>query len=237
MAFKATYRTRPYVRKGRVMRTRPVPGTHHERDLRQKGAELIAGVDEVGMGAWAGPVGVGAVILDPGRRIYKVRDSKLVDAARRRWLAARVQERCLDWSIGFSWPAEIDEFGLSEALRRAAARALQGLKVKPDACLLDGHWNFIGDGTKVVVRGDCESVSIASASIIAKVARDSLMGEVGRLHPAYGFHLNKGYPSPLHRWALEAVGPSPAHRMLFAPVRRLIDGGTPGRLLPPGITI
>lgn len=238
MAFKATYRTRRYTKKGRPRRTPPVPGTRYERELLQGGAELIAGVDEVGMGAWAGPVAVGAVVLDPNRRIYKVRDSKLLDPVRREWLAERVRELCLDFAIGLSWPGEIDEFGLSEALRRAAARALAALRVKPDACLLDGHWNFIGEGTKVVVRGDCESVSIASASIVAKVARDSLMQEIGGMYPAYGFHLNKGYPSPLHKWALAASGPSPAHRLLFAPVRRLVESGTPGRLLPaPATTI
>lgn len=231
MAFKATYRTRPYVRKGRPRRTPAVPGTRHERELFENGAELIAGVDEVGVGAWAGPVAVGAVVLDPDHRIYKVRDSKLVDPARREWLAERVRDRCLGWGIGLSWPGEIDEFGLSEALRRAAARALDSLQLKPDACLLDGHWNFIGEGTRVVVRGDCESVSIASASLVAKVARDSLMREVARQYPAYGFDLNKGYPSPLHKWALSALGPSPVHRLLFAPVRKFIQFGTPGRLL------
>lgn len=232
MGYKATYRTRAYTRKGKIARTRPVPGTRYERELLGNGAELVAGVDEVGMGAWAGPVAVGAVILSPDRRIYKVRDSKLVDPARREWLAQRVRERCLGWSIGLSWPTEIDEFGLSEALRRAAARAIAGLPVAPDACLLDGNWNFIGKGTKVIVRGDCESVSIAAASIVAKVARDHLMRDLSHTYPAYGFDLNKGYPSPGHKWALAALGPTPLHRKLFAPIRKLIEEGTPGRLLP-----
>lgn len=233
--FKATYRTRAYrTRKGGQKRTRPVPGVHLERTLRADGADLIGGVDEVGIGAWAGPLAVGAVILSSGSRIYKVRDSKLLDPERRAWLAARVRDRALSWSLGFSWPEEIDDVGLSEAIRRAASRAIEGLSPRPDAFLLDGKWNFIGENTTVVVRGDCESVSIASASLIAKVARDRLMSELSGLYPPYLFDLNKGYPSPAHKWALSAFGPSPIHRRLFTPVRRLFEEGTPGRLLPFG---
>lgn len=236
MAFKATYRTRIYRKKGRILRTRPVPSLTHERALLDQGAELIAGIDEVGVGAWAGPVAVGAVILG-SRRIYKVRDSKLLDPSRREWLAARVRDRCLAYSIGLSWPREIDEFGLSEAIRRAAARAIETLPVGPDAWLLDGKWNFLpASATPVVrlVRGDCESVSIASASLVAKVARDALMSELSSLYPIYSFAANKGYPSPDHKWALRAVGPSPLHRRLFTPVRTLMEEGPPGRLLPAG---
>jgi ribonuclease HII len=233
-AYKATFRTHPYKRKGRVVRTRRVPGVHLERSLRESGAEAIAGIDEVGVGAWAGPVVVGAVISNPGSRVYKVRDSKLLDAARREWLAARVRERSLAWGVGVSWPNEIDEEGLSEAIRRAASRALEGLAIEPDACLVDGKWNFIGDGARMVVKGDCESVSIASASLVAKVFRDRLMSDLAPLYPGYGFDLNKGYPSPAHKWALSALGPSSFHRMLFAPVRRLFEEGVPGRLLAAG---
>lgn len=232
MAFRATYRTRPYRRKGRIARTNPVPGLRHERALAAEGADLVAGVDEVGLGAWAGPVAVGAVVLEPGRRIYKVRDSKLLDAARREWLAARVLERCLAASVGFSWPEEIDRVGLSQALRLAARRAVAGLAVEPDALLLDGRRDFVGGGrARAVVRGDCESLSIASASLVAKVARDRLMRDLAGLYPPYGFDSNKGYPSPLHRWALAAFGPSPIHRRLYAPIRKLLEEGTPGRLL------
>lgn len=232
MAFRATYRTRRYRRKGHIARTNPVPGLRHERALAAEGADLVAGVDEVGLGAWAGPVAVGAVVLPPGRRIYKVRDSKLLDAARREWLAARVLERCLAASVGFSWPEEIDRVGLSQALRLAARRAVAGLAVEPDALLLDGRRDFVGGGrVQAVVRGDCESLSIASASLVAKVARDRLMRDLAGLYPPYGFDSNKGYPSPLHRWALAAFGPSPIHRRLYAPIRKLLEEGTPGRLL------
>lgn len=235
MTFKATYRTRAYsTRSGRTRRTNPVPNMRYERALVEGGAGLIAGVDEVGLGAWAGPLAVGMVVFEPSKRIYKLRDSKLVDPARRRWLSERVKQACLCWSIGMSWPDEIDAVGLSEAQRRAARRALEGLTTKPDAFLLDGNWNFVGEkeSTTTIVRGDCESVSIAGASIVAKVVRDQLMSDLAGLYPFYRFDSNKGYPSPQHRWALSAVGPSPLHRRLFAPVQKLIDEGIPGRLLP-----
>lgn len=232
VSYKATYRTRTYGKGAKQRRTKPVPGMRFENSLREAGAQLIGGIDEVGVGAWAGPVAVGAVVLHPDRRIYKVRDSKLLDPPRREWLSERVKQRCICWSIGLAWPSEIDELGLSEAMRRAGARAIAGLSVQPDAFLLDGKWNFIGDAARTVVRGDCESVSIASASIVAKVARDRLMGELDRFFSWYGFASNKGYPSPSHKWALAAFGPSPIHRRLFAPVQRLVDEGVPGRLLP-----
>lgn len=234
MAFKATYRTRPYRKRGRKARTRPVPSVHFERILRDQGAEVVAGIDEVGVGAWAGPVVVGAVILDPSHRIYKVRDSKLLDPPRREWLAERVRQRSMAWAVGISWPTEIDAEGLSEAIRRAAARALGGLGVQPDAYLVDGNWNFVGEGARTVVRGDCESVSIASASLVAKVFRDRLMSDLAPLYEGYSFELNKGYPSPAHKWALAAFGPSQMHRRLFAPVRRYFEEGVPGRLLTTG---
>jgi ribonuclease HII len=207
---------------------------HLERGLLAEGAELVGGIDEVGIGAWAGPLAVGAVVLCPDRRIYKIRDSKLLDPERREFLASRVRESCLAWSIGLAWPDEIDSVGLSEAQRRAAARAQAGLVVSPDVFLVDGKWNFVGTSARMVVRGDCESVSIAAASIVAKVARDRLMCELSRLYPPYELASNKGYPSPRHRWGLAAFGPSPIHRRLFAPVQKLLDEGVPGRLLPSG---
>lgn len=233
MTFRATYRTRPYTVRGRAHRTPPVPGTAHERRLASEGAALVAGVDEVGMGAWAGPLAVGVVVLDPGRRIYKIRDSKLLDPPRRSWLAKRVMERAVSWSVGLALPQEIDEFGLTEAQGIAAHRALRRMCVAPDAYLVDGNRNFLGlSSVKTIVRGDAHSISIAAASLVAKVVRDKLMEQLSEVFVGYGLETNKGYPSPDHKWALNAYGPSPAHRRLFAPVQRLIDEGTPGRLLP-----
>lgn len=233
MAYKATYRTRAYKPKGRSRpaRTNPVPGLTHEHKLLGEGASTICGIDEVGVGAWAGPLAVGAVVLPNDKRIYKLRDSKLLDQQRRAWLADRVKQRCLAWSVGLSWPAEIDAVGLSEAQRRAASRAIGGLGFSPDAFLVDGQWNFVGERATTIVRGDCASVSIAAASIVAKVCRDNLMHSLSDAFPYYRFELNKGYPSPAHKWGLAAFGPSCIHRKLFAPIQRLIDEGTPGRLL------
>lgn len=231
MAYKATYRTRTYNRKGEVARTRPVPGMHLEQALLAGGAALVGGIDEVGVGSWAGPLAVGAVVFAPGERLYKMRDSKLLDAARREWLSERVRQRCLGYAIGLAWPNEIDQVGLSEAIRRAAARAVAGLAVTPDFFLVDGKWNFVGARARMVVRGDCESVSIAAASIVAKVARDRLMSELAPLYPGYAFESNKGYPAPRHLWGLSAYGPCPIHRRLYAPIRKLVEEGVPGRLL------
>ncbi|MEA2533600.1 MAG: ribonuclease, partial [Actinomycetota bacterium] len=114
------------------------------------------------------------------------------------------------------------------------ARAVAALPVTPDVFLVDGKWNFIGDRARMVVRGDCESVSIAAASIVVKVARDSLMSSLAELYPYYAFEANKGYPAPRHLWGLSAFGPSPIHRRLYAPIRKLVDEGVPGRLLGRG---
>ncbi|HEY4939373.1 MAG TPA: hypothetical protein VIJ69_10110, partial [Actinomycetota bacterium] len=146
----------------------------------------------------------------------------------------RVRGRCVGHGVGLAWPNEIDEVGLSEAIRRAGARAVAALPVTPDVFLVDGKWNFIGDRARMVVRGDCESVSIAAASIVVKVARDSLMSSLAELYPHYAFEANKGYPAPRHLWGLSAFGPSPIHRRLYAPIRKLVDEGIPGRLLGRG---
>lgn len=233
-AFKATHRTRCYGTgpNGRPARTRAVPSMRYEDALRSEGVELICGVDEVGLGSWAGPVAVGMVVLQPATRLYKVRDSKSVDVDRREFLAAHVRRTCLAWSVGISWPAEIDEHGLSYAQMAAARRALEGLGCTPEAFLVDGNWNFLKPAkVRTIVRGDSESVSIAAASLVAKVTRDALMIQMSQLYPTYEFHSNKGYPSPRHKWALAAIGPSPIHRRLFEPVRVLAEGGIPGRLL------
>ncbi|MGQ0679053.1 MAG: ribonuclease HII [Actinomycetota bacterium] len=233
--FKATHRTHCFrtSASGQQMRTRAVPGMRHENELRGSGFELIAGVDEVGVGSWAGPVAVGVVLLKPATRIYKVRDSKSVSGQRRDFLAAHVQRSCLAWSVGIAWPREIDRDGLSAATMTAARRAIDRLGVRPEAYLLDGNWNYLQvERVRTVVRGDSESVSIAAASLVAKVTRDDLMARMSTMYPFYGFESNKGYPSAGHRWALAAFGPCPIHRRLFAPVAALEQEGIPGRLLP-----
>jgi ribonuclease HII len=223
MGLRASRRKNVVVRNGRRTRLPDVPHLVLERELWSLGARYVVGIDEVGMGAWAGPLSVGAVVLDPGRRIYKVRDSKVLDPARREELAPHIRARSLAWAVGHAEVHEIDRGGLSEARRLAARRALEGLEVDPDACLLDGHWDYSGLGarTRRIVHGDGISLSIAAASIVAKVARDSIMSELSKEHPEYDWASNKGYPSPRHKAALADLGPSILHRRLFAPIAAL----------------
>ncbi|MFA9431292.1 ribonuclease HII [Egicoccus sp. AB-alg2] len=206
----------PTRRKRRI----PVPGVRHERPHWDAGA-VVAGVDEVGCGAWAGPVTYAAVVLPRDRRIYKLRDSKVLAPGERERLATRVEQVALGIGVGHAGNDEIDRLGLSEARRRAARRAVQALPLRPDVLLLDGNWDFLaGYGTRNerLVRGDGRSVSIAAASIVAKVRRDALMAELSPGYPAYGFASNKGYPAPDHVAALEAHGPCPLHRHSWAPI-------------------
>jgi ribonuclease HII len=199
----------------------PVPGIRHERRWWEQGA-VVAGVDEVGRGAWAGPVTYAAVVLPRTRRLYKLRDSKVLDPATREVLAARVHDVAIAVGIGHAWNDEIDRLGMSAAMRRAARRAVDALPLRPDVCLLDGNWDFLrGAGTRneLLVRGDGRSASIAAASIVAKVTRDALMRDACAGYPAYRFSSNKGYPSPDHMASLERWGPCELHRRSWAPMR------------------
>jgi ribonuclease HII len=223
MALPAS-RRRPVSKSGRKLP--PVPGVTHEREWWGQGA-VVAGVDEVGRGAWAGPVTYAAVVLPPDRRMYKLRDSKTLDAGRREELAQRLASFALALSVGHATNSEIDELGFSAAMRLAARRAVDGLQVRPDVCLIDGSWDFLsGYGTTNVriVHGDAYSASIAAASITAKVARDDVLCEACERFPAYGFSRNKGYPSPEHQEALHRDGPCELHRHSWAPIQGLAQG-------------
>lgn len=193
------------------------PGLHRERALWADGHEIVVGIDEVGKGAWAGPLTLGAVVVPKDRRVYKIRDSKMLTEVEREALFDRVVDWSEAWAVGHATPAECDELGMSEAQRLAARRAIEGLGVVPDHMLIDGNWDFIGNGaTTKIVKGDATCLSIAAASIIAKVTRDRLMREQARRHPAYVFDQNKGYPCPRHKAALQTVGPSAIHRRSWA---------------------
>ncbi len=204
----------------------PIPGVRAERPHWATGA-VVAGVDEVGCGAWAGPVTVGAVVLPSDRRLYKLRDSKVLTPAAREHLATRIHAAALGIGIGSATNVEIDELGLSDARRLAARRAVDALPTPPDVLLLDGNWDFLaGYGThnELLVRGDGRSVSIAAASIVAKVTRDAMLAEADPAHPRYAFASNKGYPSPAHRRALATHGPCVLHRHSWAPIAALRQG-------------
>ena len=206
---------------GRRIRLPDVPGLTHEQPWWQQGA-VVAGVDEVGRGAWAGPVTFAAVILPSDRRMYKLRDSKMLDAIRREELATRLQGFALGIGIGDASNEEIDALGMTEAMRRAATRAVEALPLRADVYLIDGNWDMLShveQPTETIVHGDARCASVAAASIVAKVTRDRLMTGVCPTHPRYAFSSNKGYPSPPHVAALDRYGPCVLHRHTWAPIR------------------
>ncbi|MER0240770.1 ribonuclease HII [Streptomyces sp. HSW2009] len=196
------------------------PPTHTvERSLRAKtGAKVVAGVDEVGRGAWAGPVTVCAAITGLRRPPAGLTDSKLLTRERRTRLAAELTTWVTAHALGHSSPEEIDELGMTEALRLAATRALTALPVRPDAVILDGKHDYLGAPWQVrtVIKGDQSCIAVAAASVLAKVQRDAMMAELGAGCATFCFEDNVGYPSPTHRAALEDLGPTPHHRLSWA---------------------
>jgi ribonuclease HII len=202
------------------------PNLAVERRMWDLGHEVVVGVDEVGRGAWAGPISVGAVVVPRNSRVYKIRDSKMLTEYEREALFDRVAEWCVAWSVGHASHDECDELGMSTAQRLAARRALEGLGLRPDRVLIDGNWDFVGGGnTTKIVRGDATTVSISAASVLAKVTRDRIMRAEAEHYPAFNFEGNKGYPCPIHKAALQAWGPSTVHRRTWAFMDGLIWSG------------
>lgn len=215
-----------------VLRRRS-PSLHRERELWEAGHRVVVGMDEVGRGAWAGPLTLAAVVLPRDRRVYKVRDSKQLTPAEREALFERIAGWCSAWAVGHATAAECDELGMSEAQRLAARRAIEGLGVTPDRVLLDGHWDFVGGGiAERVVRGDETCLSIAAASILAKVTRDRIMRAEADSYPWWWFEHNKGYPCPRHRAVLRGIGPSAIHRRSWVFMDGLPWTGVPRQLRP-----
>ncbi len=189
------------------------PSLALERGLWEDGHDVVVGVDEVGRGAWAGPISVGAAVLPRDRRVYRVRDSKMLTEDERERIFDRVATWCRAWAVGHASQHECDELGMSAAQKLAARRALDALGLTPDHVLIDGRWDFVGAGPcRRIVKGDATCLSIAAASILAKVTRDRLMRGEAEHFPGYDFELNKGYPCPRHRIALKAWGPTSIHR-------------------------
>ncbi len=209
------------------------PSLQVERGLWADGHEFVVGMDEVGRGAWAGPLTVGAAVVPRDRRVNKIRDSKLLTERERESLFDRVADWCVAWAIGHVSPEECDELGMSEAQRLAAQRALADLGVPAQRVLLDGKWDFVSQGTsQMLVKGDRRCLSIAAASILAKVTRDRIMREEAEHHDLWSFDDNKGYPCPRHKTALRAVGPSAIHRRAWVFMDHLVWSGLP-RFVPP----
>jgi ribonuclease HII len=225
MARKPVTRGTARVGPGR-RRSGPWPDDRLERSLTVEGYESIAGLDEVGRGAWAGPVSVG-VVLFPGAPAAPegLRDSKLLTEDRREALYPVLTQWCAGWSVGHAAPAECDRLGMTAALRLAARRALGGLPFSPHVVVMDGGFDYVSDPAeperpaetstppvRTVVRGDASSVTIAAASVLAKVTRDRMMRSLSPSFPGFDFDCNKGYPSTVHRTALAGFGLTSVHR-------------------------
>lgn len=187
-----------------------------EYHFRERGYDLICGVDEAGRGPLAGPVCAAAVILPWDLEIPGLNDSKKLTDARRRALFPVIQEKALAYGIAFASPQEIDEINILQATFLAMERAMSQLSVKPDLALIDGNRSReFGLPVETVVKGDARSANIAAASILAKVTRDDYMIEQSKIYPAYGFEVHKGYGTKRHYAALEEFGPCPIHRASF----------------------
>lgn len=190
-----------------------------ERAARQCGWQRIAGLDEAGRGSLFGPVVAAAAILNPKRRIVGLDDSKKLRPERRSELAERIREHALAWAVAQVDASRIDAWNIYQASRQAMVAALGQLEVAPDYLLIDAVPLDVVIEQKILIHGDARSVSIAAASILAKVERDRLMREWDTVFPQYGLAQNKGYGTPDHLEALRRIGPSPLHRFSFAPVR------------------
>jgi ribonuclease HII len=192
------------------------------------GCRYVIGVDEVGRGTWAGPVAAGAVCLPHDRAdlmhvLEGVRDSKQMTPRQRERLVDRIKDTAVAWGIGSATSAEIDAYGIVPATRLAMQRALENTKLQPDYLLLDSiKWIASADiPYQSIVRGDTLSLSIASASVLAKVWRDDYMRQVDKSYPVYLFGQHKGYGTAKHAAALHQYGACDEHRRSFAPLRHL----------------
>jgi ribonuclease HII len=214
----------------------PVPRLANERRFLREGFRLVAGVDEVGRGAWAGPLSVGVAVVDPSRRRIPtgLRDSKLIPEETREAIFDRVGTWCAAWSVGHATPDECDRLGMTAALRLATRRAFAGLpdEARPDAVVLDGNFDYVSPpaaptlfddvldevppcsaaAVRTLVKADTTCASVAAASVLAKVTRDRMMRDVADSFPPFEFERNKGYPSPTHKRALAGYGLSAIHR-------------------------
>jgi ribonuclease HII len=202
----------------------PRPTLDFEQSYWATGLKHVAGIDEAGRGPLAGPVVAAAVILPPDPAISEalrgVRDSKQMTPSQREYWAVFVKAFSLTYGVGHASSAEIDDLGILPATHLAATRAINQLAFAPQALLLD--YLILPDQSipqTPLVKGDARSLSIAAASILAKTARDTMLGALERLYPGYGFASHKGYGTPAHLEALACLGPSPIHRLTFNPLK------------------
>jgi ribonuclease HII len=202
-----------------------VPNLEFEQALWKAGVALVAGIDEAGRGALAGPVAAGVVILPNSKAIQKkldgVNDSKQLSNKKREYWLEVITQVAISCQVGFGWPEEVDELGIVPATRLAAMRALDKVGKTPGHLLIDAISIPEAEIEETsLIKGDRRSLSIACASIAAKATRDKYMREVAEKFPGYGFAAHKGYGTVYHRGAIERLGPSKIHRMSFAPMRQ-----------------
>ena len=211
-----------------MRKSKPWPHASRERRLFESGAKTIVGIDEVGKGSWAGPLVIGIAMLsremvfsdEPAVALGGVRDSKQLSELQREEIFDQVAARCLRWSIGAASALECDQLGMVEAQRLATARGFAALaEASVDVAIVDGRWDFVSPHARKVlveVKADADCVSVAAASVLAKVSRDRMMRSLAGDYPQWHFDTNKGYPCPKHRAALQGYGPSAIHRTSWA---------------------
>ena len=204
----------------------PRPDLAFETALWEQGKRRVAGIDEAGRGAWAGPVSAGVVILPADQALFNildgVRDSKEMRPLERSRWAEVIRARAAAWAVGMASCGEIDELGILPATRLAVQRALEQICPQPEHLLVDYlALPLVKIPQTAIVKGDARSLSIAAASILAKTSRDALLVEMDQEYPGYGLGCHKGYGTSAHRGALERQGPCPAHRMSFRPLAEM----------------
>jgi ribonuclease HII len=211
------------------------PTWDFERELYAKGHRLIAGVDEAGRGAWAGPLVAGAVILphpdtlngasELAEGLAELRDSKMLSPEVRERLLGLIEQAAVAVGVGIVSSSLIDVIGIGPANRLAWVRALRSMVIRPDHLLLDAFkLPAMRMPQKSIIRGDSACISIAAASIVAKVTRDKIMREMDACNPGWGFSQHKGYGTRLHSASIERLGVAPVHRKSFAPIRAALMG-------------
>jgi ribonuclease HII len=213
----------------------PYPTLRLERRMWDAGDRVVCGIDEVGRGAWAGPVTVAAVV-PATEHLRGIRDSKQLTRPEREVAAAAVRRWAVAVGVGHASYEECDELGMTAALRAAGMRALAQLDAQgfvPDRIVLDGNYDYLRLGTRVttVIKGDATCLAVAAASCVAKVTRDALMRDEAEHYPPYDFESNVGYPAPVHKAALAGYGPSAIHRRSWIFMEGLCWRGLPP---PPG---